>query len=60
MLPLTVKGTEATFAVVSMTADAQLRRGDIKGSVTTPTSLLPPKSNSLKGESSKRKNSLKS
>lgn len=29
MLPLTVKGKEGTFAVRSMTADAQIKGGDI-------------------------------
>ena len=31
MFPLTVKDKEATFAVVSMTADSQLRKRDTEG-----------------------------
>lgn len=31
MFPLTVKSKEATFAVISMTADAQLKGRDMEG-----------------------------
>lgn len=36
VLPLTVKSKEATFAVVSMTADAQLRGRDVEGLCDKP------------------------
>jgi hypothetical protein len=31
MLPLTIRGKEATLAVILMTADSQLRKRDIEG-----------------------------
>ena len=43
MLPLTVKSRGVTFAVVSMTADAQLREGDAEGFCGNPYPSLPPK-----------------
>lgn len=45
MLLLTIKGKETSFALVSMTADSELRKGDIRNSVTTylsTTTLTPP------------------
>lgn len=50
MLLLTVKVKKVSFAVVSMTADSQLRMRDIEASVTTsPCSItLPPKKKPLK------------
>ena len=53
MLPQTVKGMEATFAVVSMTADSQLRKRDTEGFCDNH-SLPLKKGNSLDRKPSKR------
>lgn len=55
MLLLTVRGQEATFAVVSMASDAQTRKKDMEGFVTTPIPMhTSQKHNSLNRKSSKR------
>lgn len=43
MLPLTVKGEEATFVVMWMTADSQLRNKVTEGFCNNPTSYCPSK-----------------
>lgn len=45
MLLLTVKGKEATFAIVLMTADSQLRKRDIEGFCKNPSPIK--KSNNI-------------
>ena len=52
-LPPTVNGKEATPAVVSLTAEAQLNKRVIEGSRDNPYALVP-QSNSLKRKPSKR------
>ena len=42
MLLLTIKGKEATFAMVLMTADSLLRRKDIKGFYDNSYLPIPP------------------
>jgi hypothetical protein len=42
MLPETVKGEEASFAVVSMTADSELRKRVIEGFRDNPYLFAPP------------------
>lgn len=54
MLQLPVKSREATFVVVLMTTDAQLRKRDIENFGGNPYSPSPPKSNNLKRKASKR------
>lgn len=55
MLLLTIKGKEATFAVVSMAADAQTGKRDMEGFVTTPIPThTSQKHNSLNRKSPKR------
>jgi hypothetical protein len=53
---LTVKGKDASFSVVSMTADSQLRERDIEGFCGNPYIHLPthPQSNSLDRKPLKR------
>lgn len=48
--PLTVKDKEATFAVISTTADSQLRKGGMETPMPTP----PPKRNCLNRKPLKR------
>lgn len=47
MLPLIVKNKKATFAVISMTEDTQLRSGDMEGFCENPSFYSPPQSNIL-------------
>jgi len=51
MLPLTLTGKEATFAVVSMTADSQLRKRDMEGFWDDH---YPPNPDSFQRKASKR------
>ena len=56
MLPLTAKDREATFAVITMAASAQLRKRDIEGFCDNPKPLnpCPQNSKSLNSKLSKR------
>lgn len=53
LFPLTVESKEVTFAVVSTSAEAQLRKRDMKAFVTTPDPTHTPKEDSLDRKSSK-------
>ena len=53
VLTLTVKSKEAAFAMVSMTADAQLRGRDMEGLCDKSGSPPTPQNNSLDGKPSK-------
>lgn len=48
MLPLTIKGKEASFAVVSMNADSQLKMWEIQGFYDNLS--LPPKKRQYRQE----------
>lgn len=55
MLPLTVKGKEATFAIVLVTTDSQLRKRDMEGQPIPPAYSIPSlKSNIIERKPSKR------
>lgn len=53
MLPRTVKGKEATFTVITMTVDAQLREKDMEG-IWDNLHTSSPQSNILKRKPSKK------
>lgn len=54
MLPVTVKGKEATFAVILLTVDTQFRRKDMDGSCDHPYPLTTPPRSSIDGKPPRR------
>lgn len=57
MLPLSINSREATFAVILMAADTQLRKRDLEGFRDNPynpnSPTAPPKSTNLNRKPSK-------